>query len=151
MPRALEKWIRKLHPAPYIESQLNQSKTRDQVDQWLNKQISDYLTHTVPQKWPMLSMLIGEKTQDKIQQALSAHLEEKWEEITRGICKNHLSDERLTEILLQQLTHENKAFLATHAWLVIKRAILRLTPILLALGSLLAVAGRLLYQTLSSF
>lgn len=61
MTIAVKEIINSLQLGERIRERLLDGKTREAVDQWLTEQVGQYLTNTLPSKWPMISMLIGEK------------------------------------------------------------------------------------------
>ncbi len=150
LPGMLSEWIRSVHPSEQIRTLLVSAQTKGRVEKWLLDQVNGYLSVTVPQKWPMLSMLIGEKTQDKVRQALSEYLNDNWENSVQSLCQKQVSDEQVVSMVQTMITDTKTDKLTEQVWFTVRRKIIRLSPILLSLSVLLALAGRMIFQTLSS-
>lgn len=148
----LSGWIQLIRPSEQILSLLQRPSTRDQVERWLTRQADQYLTVTVPQKWPMLSLLIGDKTQEKVRVALSSHLQENWDASVNGLCEEYLSNEQLSALLIEAISSKKVLDAMTaHIWSVIKKLLIRWSPFIILLGALLAILGRLIHQCFTSF
>lgn len=146
----LASWVHALKPSQEIQKRLLAPETRMAVDHWITQQADLYLTHTLPAKWPMISMLIGDKTQEKVRQALSEFLAENWEKNIDSLTQKHLTEAALCARLESLLQTEDVA-----GWTVrIEQAATRLKRGLLLIsiptGALLAIAGRFLHQLLLS-
>ena len=133
-----------------IQERLLDGKTRQAADQWITQKVGDYLTHTLPVKWPMISMLIGEKTHDKVKQALSDYLQENWDNQIQSLGEQHLSETALRQYVKQFVQSvdtskwKDQFEVAAQNW---KRRILLIA---MPLGALLAILGKLIYQALIS-
>lgn len=144
----LEKSVRSLQPGERIRERLSSMETRTQAERWLIGQADQYLTETVPAKWPMIALLIGEKTQDKVRQALTQHLSEHWQSNIDTLSREQLSDPAIAGYL-QHILHTDDQT----GWFNRIREILagwksRMLVFSMLAGAALALLGKLLYQLL---
>jgi len=58
-----------------IQELLNHPENVSQINRDIEEKIEDYLTYTFPEKYPMLSFFVGEKSRDKIRLALMEEME----------------------------------------------------------------------------
>ena len=58
-----------------IQELLNHPENVSQINRDIEEKIEDYLTNTFPEKYPMLSFFVGEKSRDKIRLALMEEME----------------------------------------------------------------------------
>jgi uncharacterized membrane protein YheB (UPF0754 family) len=58
-----------------IQDLLTHPENVSQINRDIEEKIEDYLTHTFPEKYPMLSFFVGEKSKDKIRLALMEEME----------------------------------------------------------------------------
>lgn len=148
LPSALENLLISARIGQMIEERLLDEKTRQATDHWITAQVGDYLTHTLPVKWPMISLLVGEKTHDKIKQALSDYLLENWDKNVKSLGNEHLSDNAVRKHVQNFMQNSDAG-----KWvLLIEEAAgkwkLRILLITLPLGALMALLGKILFQAL---
>lgn len=148
LPSAIENLLISAHVGQRIQEQLLDQKTRQATDLWITTMVGDYLTHTLPVKWPMISMLVGEKTHDKIKQALSDYLLENWDKNVKSLGNEHLSDNSIRKHVRNFMQNSDAG-----KWvLLIEEAAgkwkLRILLITIPLGALMAVLGQILFQAL---
>jgi hypothetical protein len=150
MTIAVKEIIISLQLGERIRERLLDGKTREAVDQWLTEKVGQYLTNTLPSKWPMISMLIGEKTHEKVKQALSDYLFEHWQTNIESMSQNQLSDAALSKQIDGFLTSaDTKNWYAKIEELAAKWKP-RLLLISLPLGAGMAVLGKLIHHSLLS-
>ena len=58
-----------------IQDLLTHPENVSQINRDIEEKIEDYLTHTFPEKYPMLSFFVGEKSKNKIRLALMEEME----------------------------------------------------------------------------
>jgi len=58
-----------------IQDLLTHPENVSQINRDIEEKIDDYLTHTFPEKYPMLSFFVGAKSKDKIRLALMEEME----------------------------------------------------------------------------
>lgn len=138
----------RLEPQAQIERLLLNPSTLSQVEKWLGEQIDGYVRHTLPEKWPMISMLIGEKTTEKVRNAISEHLHANWEKQIKGLSRQHLTNEQLIDRLNQIGKFDQSEHWSNQLWIPIKRIAPTLVFISGLSGGFLAVMGRFCYELL---
>lgn len=149
-PNLLIAEIIQLQPSHSIEQFLLRPQLQDQVDQWLGAQVDQYLTVVVPEKWPMVSLLIGDKTRDKVRQALSDYLRDHWNQNIKSLSREHLTDAQIAQqiVMLSKLddptrwTNRFDALLKKQAGWILLFSI--------GLGAGLSLLGRLIFKMLIS-
>ena len=146
----LESWVISLNPSQEIKKLLLAPETRMTVDHWITAQADQYLTHTLPAKWPRISMLIGDKTQEKVRQALSEYLAENWEKNIDSIRQKHLTERALCARLESLLKTNDVAGWTARIEQAVSRSKRGLLLISIPTGAGVAIAGRLLHQLLLS-
>ncbi len=144
----LEKSVRSLHPGERIRERLSSNETRTQAERWLIGQADQYLTETVPAKWPMIALLIGEKTQEKVRQALSQHLSEHWQSNIDTLGREQLSDSAIAGYLQHILHTEDLTGWFNRIRVILAGWKIRLLVFSTIAGATLAILGKILYQLL---
>lgn len=140
-----------MHPSDRIKAQLVKPETKEQAATWLLEQVNRYLSVTVPEKWPMLSLLIGDKTHDKIQKAISEHLQDNWDGMVDSLCRQQLSDEQIAALVRSTLFEQQIDAIKELAREKAKKYMIRIAPFLLLFSVLIAILGRMIYLTLPTF
>ncbi len=151
LPIALSGWIRSARPSEQIRAFLGSEKTKGQAEKWLLEQVDSYLLVTVPQKWPMLSLLIGEKTHDKVRHAIADHLNENWGSMVQAICKQHASDEQVVSVVQSMISLTTTNDLTDQIWFAVRKKLIRLAPLFMFFSVTVAILGRQVFLILSSF
>lgn len=118
--------------------------TRDLTDRWVQSQIARYLTTTLPEKWPMLSLMIGEKTQDKVCAAVSEHIQSAWTPSLLELQKNHLTPQKFEELLIRIMQLEQTECWTEKIWTSLKQAIPIVMLFFVLAGSTIALLVKLL-------
>ena len=145
LPGQLQNRLLNLHLSETLCQVLQQPSTRVQVSDWLGNRVHDYITHTLPQKWPMLSMLIGEKTSDKVKTALREYLEENWNAQVEKLAAEELSNEKLVERIMALDLISNPAPITNSIIGWINQHFLRIWLSTAFISVLLALAGRWIF------
>ena len=137
-----------LHPGAKIRELLQDPSTRQRVINWLSGRVQDYISNTLPQKWPMLSLLIGDKTSEKVQQALSEYLNENWDGQIDKLSREELSDEKLVARILSMELFTNSNIISNLLLRWLSKRSLRIMLLLASISALMAMAGRWLFLML---
>jgi hypothetical protein len=148
LPKQLASLVMELRPHEQIRDFLMASPTREAAETWIRSQLSHYLITTVPEKWPMLSLIIGEKTQDKVLTAVSEHIHSNWTPSIQQLCSTQLSEQQVQQRLISIMRLDKPAIWTEILWKSLKKALPRLFGYVLLLSSLLALVGRLCYAIL---
>ncbi|MFN4892660.1 MAG: hypothetical protein ACK5G0_02720 [Bacteroidota bacterium] len=158
--RLLSGWIQKsltaqaretllqLHPGGKIRELLQAPTTRERVIDWLSGRVQDYISNTLPQKWPMLSLLIGDKTTEKVQQALSEYLNENWDSQIEKLCHEELSDEILVARILTMELFTDSTIISNLLLRWVSKWSLRILLVVATFSALMAMAGHWLFLML---
>lgn len=137
-----------LHPGGKIRELLQAPSTRQRAIDWLSGRVQDYISNTLPQKWPMLSLLIGDKTSEKVQQALSEYLNEHWDDQIEKLTREELSDEKLVARILSMELFTDSNIISNLLLRWLSKRSLWIMLLLATLSALMAMAGRWLFLML---
>ena len=96
----------------------------------------------------MLSLLIGDKTTEKVQQALSEYLNENWDDQIEKLTREELSDEKLVARILSMELFTNSNIISNLLLRWLSKRSLRIMLLLATLSGLMAMAGRWLFLML---
>ena len=118
--------------------------TRDLADSWVQSQLARYLKTTLPEKWPMLALMIGEKTQDKIYTAVSEHIQSSWTDSMLQLQQNYLSQQKLEDLLIRIMQVEETERWTEKIWISLQRAIPYVVLVFALVGSIIALLVKLL-------
>lgn len=135
-------------PQRQLRNFLTSDATREKAESWIGQQVDGYIKNTLPEKWPMVSMLIGEKTQEKVRTAIEEQLRSQWQPAMESICSEHLTNDQIMVKVFEYTRSDQPLYWAKRAW----QQLIRKAGILLILfvlsGALLALTGRLLFNLL---
>lgn len=133
-----------------IREMLLKPTTQEQAERWVIEAARRYMTSTLPEKWPMVSMLIGDKTQDKVLNAISEQIRSSWESGVNRFCTQQLHPEQIQ----QQIIHLAKLDKPEHwndlIWSAINKRIFHLLILAMLYGSVTALLGACLHGWISS-
>jgi hypothetical protein len=96
----------------------------------------------------MLSLLIGDKTSEKVQQALSEYLNENWDGQIDKVSREELSDEKLVARILSMELFTNSNIISNLLLRWLSKRSLRIMLLLATISALMAMAGRWLFLML---
>ena len=71
-----------------IEEILNQPEHVSQINRTIEEKLEYYLANTFPQKYPMLSFFVGDKSRDKIKEAMMVEMESMGPEVMQQAFAN---------------------------------------------------------------
>ncbi|MFM7672629.1 MAG: hypothetical protein ACKO6Q_08575 [Bacteroidota bacterium] len=134
-----------------IQKELVSDSTREKAEEWIGKQVDAYMTHTLPEKWPMVSLLIGEKTQEKVRLAISEHIRSSWQPAIESFCAGHLTNDQIRDKIIQIAQTDRPDAWSAKTWQAISATKWMILLISLFTGVLLALTGRFLYHILQTF
>jgi len=146
----LSSMTRSLDLQAQIRLLLLRDSTREQAEAWLGKQVDAYMTNTLPEKWPMASLLIGEKTQEKVRMALSDHIRTSWQPAMETLMEENLSNEQIRDTILQIAKCDQPEHWSEKTWQFIFSKKWPLLLLFLSVGLLIALINRFIYVLLHS-
>jgi len=129
-----------------IRSLLLKPNTQEQAERWITDAASRYLTTTLPEKWPMVSMLIGDKTQEKVLNAIREQLRSSWNSSIDQFHQHQLQEENIHKQIIQLTRLNQPAKWNEMIWSFLVKRIFRLLITFLLLGAMMAVLGSFLYN-----
>lgn len=118
--------------------------TRDLAESWIQSQLARYLQTTLPEKWPMLALMVGEKTQDKIFVAVSEHIQSSWTVSMFQLQQHHLSEQKVEDLLIRIMQVEETERWTEKIWISLQRAIPYVVLVFALAGSIIALLVKLL-------
>jgi len=104
-----------------IEEILNQPENVSQINKTIEEKLAHYLANTFPQKYPMLSFFVGDKSRDKIKEAMMVEMETMGPEVMQQAFANLENSldielfikERVSKFSTDQIEKLIKGILAT--------------------------------------
>lgn len=96
----------------------------------------------------MLSLLIGDKTTEKVQQALSEYLNENWDSQIEKLCHEELSDEILVARILTMELFTDSTIISNLLLRWVSKWSLRILLVVATFSALMAMAGHWLFLML---
>ncbi len=145
LPKQLIALVMGLRLQEQIRDFLLANSTREAAERWIRSQLSHYLINTLPEKWPMISLMIGEKTQDKVLQAVTDHVQSNWSPSIQQLCSTQLSEQQVQDRLVTLMQLDKPDIWTEILWKSLKKALPRLFVYILLLSSLLALIGKVFY------
>lgn len=88
-----------------IEEILNQPDNVELINKTIEEKVSFYLSKTFPQKYPMLSFFVGDKSRDKIKQAMMEEMETMGPEVMKQAFANLESTLDIEEFIKERVSN----------------------------------------------